>query len=477
MFVLAIHSDKQHLQAVLAPKGIVLRQVNELWEIVPPPADGIKDGWIEILPGSIDHRVRSSKHIKVQSEQRLQINEIEFRRNFTIDKTRLEIRRFDSFGKMNSIQSVESQLSPLRDETVECLFRWNRDVDEDMRLATTLMVETFGCVSSGIARWDSTNQNWQVIAAAYRNKHVQISFDTRPLNQLLSDPSPHEYLSDKERLVFTPWFDGRGKLLGAFLGNVQVKEYESFPANQLTSQLKQLASIISTRQEQRDLHAQWNNRRRLLVESHDQQQEVSEQMILKSNSAQREGTALVLKLPDIQPDLNKFEELEKIMCLAAQVVSERHGQVVCFQSGKLTAIWEARHQPEHLTFACNAALDIIGRAEQTEMVNSKISVGLACGALIQNSYLGRRSYTGRAIRMAQRLAELAGELSLSILLADSPNREQLKSFDHRPLCRAKLLPNEVAKTLLQIGYHGDRLRDAEFERTDSEIFAVPTAVA
>ncbi len=465
MFVLAIHSEKQHLQAMLAAKGVVVRLVNGQWELASPPADGLKGTWIELAPHAGSYRVRSSNDLNLNLQQ----DSSWFQQNESISFE--AVHSWFEIAKLPSVESTSlviescSELSmPIWDESIECLLQWSRTQEEDLDLVSKLIVDTLECESAGFARLDVTNRSWQVIAAAYSEKASGLTFDTRPLDALLSKPSSHVCLPESQEMIFVPFFNKQDKLLGAVLCQLGKGTIENQRQGEIASQLAQLASFISQRENQRNKQAAWRNRRRLVIESIEESCEHRQPFVANGKEREKHGTALVLWMP-LQK--NSHKHLEQLMKIATEVIDERQGRVVQYQSGILTAIWRADFEPEHAQLSCVAAMDFIGRSSS---IPHNVSLGMSSGRIKEQSFLGNDNYSGKAIRLAERSAQLASDLRMPLLVADSSEVCNLSLFEQRPVCRAHLLPNEVATTLLQIGYPGIQLKEIDWTTANCNSF-------
>lgn len=465
MFVLAIHSEKQHLQAMLAAKGVVVRLVNGYWELASPPAVGLKGTWIELVPHAGSYQIQSSSDLSLNPQQDSSLFQQNESISFEVVHTRFEIAKLPSVKPITqATESSSKQPLPIWDESIECLLQWSRTQEEDLNLVCKLIVDTLDCESAGFARLDLTNRNWQITAVAYSDEAFSLTFDTRPLDALLSNSATHIGLTESHRMIFVPWFNKQGKLLGAVICQLGKCAAENQQDGVIANQLAHLASCISQRENQRSRQAAWLSRRRLLVESFEESYGQRQVVTANGKERRKHGTALVLWMPWQQSDHGLLEQLLKI---ATEVIKERQGRVVKYQSGILTAIWRSDTEPEHAQLSCVAALDLIGRSSSIRL---NVSLGISSGRIKEQSFLGSENYSGKAIRLAEHSAQLASELQLPLLVADSPDRRDLALFEQRSACRAHLLSNEVATTLYQIGYPGDHLKELDCLVSSSKRF-------
>ena len=462
MYVLAIHSEKQHLQAVLAAKGTVVRLVNGNWELTSPPAVGLKGTWIELVPHAGAYRIESSHGLKLEQTDLLRPDRDQLI-VFQVGSTRFEITTMPTVESIVKVNNSENDsLMPHLEESIHCLLQWNQTLEEDLRFVTRMMVDTLACESAAIARFDATKQAWRVLDASCMDGQSGITFDTRPLDTLLGNPTAHVYSSKSLHTIYVPWINKQGKLLGAVMGRLRENATNKEDWGDIAKHFSHIANIVSKREHLRSKQTDCQNRRRLLVESLEDNPSQAITFSPKADEDQRHGTALVILM---QRHRSSHKQLEQVLAVASDVIAERQGRVVQYQSGVFRAIWKSDLEPEHAQLACAAALDLIGR---TSLIQADVSIGISSGKISEHSFLGYHDYSGKAIRLAEHSAHVASDLELSLLVADSPSKSELALFEQRPVCRAKLLPNEVAITLYQIGYPGDQWKEIDFKAYKSD---------
>ncbi len=489
MIEVAIHTKHQHLQAVLADRGVLLRCVGEKWQQVAPPSNGLAGPWIEFIPHVDGVRVRTSKDLIVRLPERVtEKSVLNLPLQFDLDQTKIEIVNAITVRNTNSslleslddYESVTTQNSPSEKtlsrwfEALSTLNHWKIDKTEFLQAATELVVEPLGFDAAYLVALDESHAqlNWQVVASHLPRPKLGVWLDTKPLDQLLVEPKVYfqptskdaQLACQKSAIAFAPWFRKDGSVLGAIIGVRHLHSQNSRNGiRPLEAKLLQLlADSINQEQARQEQLEHCDRRRKLLEQAFSPALATRiEQDPQVLNGCRRDVTVLFADLRDssslfqneasttigLSP-LQTYQVLSDVMDALTAAVIQHEGLIIDYYGDGLAAMWNAPFdQPNHIADACQAAIEMQLKLRPVSerwraLLNRPLllGVGIHTGSAqvgnIGSQWKLKYGARGSAVNIASRLEQATKQLETPIVVTGEIARRLPCEFQVDRLCRA-----------------------------------------
>lgn len=510
MFELAIHSKHQHLQAVLAARGVVLRLVGDKWQSIQPPSNGLAGPWIEFIPKSDGVLVRTSKDLTLRlPDQASEKSVLPLPLNFAINQSEFElvnakairasqsqIKALEANGDGNTENGLSEATLSRWFEALSTLNHWKVDSVEFLQAATELVVEPLGFDAAYLVALNETKEEpeWQVVASHLPCPELGVWFDTSPLNQLLEKPNVYyqpasenpgsenavEGVSESS-IAFAPRFRKDGSIMGAIVGvrHLHSKNARSGVRPLEAKLLHLLADSINQEQARAEQQEYCARRRKLLEQAFMPALATRiEQDPQVLDGCRREVSVLFADLRDSSglfqsenaanshsrlTPVQTYQVLSDVMDTLTAAVIHHEGLVIDYYGDGLAAMWNAPFdQPNHVVDACEAAIEM---QEKLHVVsqrwrnllgrNLSLGIGIHTGAAqvgnIGSQWKLKYGARGVAVNLASRLEQTTKQLGTAIVLSGEVARSLPQGFPIDRLCRALVAGIDEGIDLYRLG--------------------------
>ena len=490
MLEVALHTPTRHVQAVLAPEGMVLfRPPNGDWAIKAPSGKEPRAEWIELVSDGEGIRLKTSLNLVgltaggQPANWKSEIN-LALPLRFVAGDTRVEI--VDSKLQQSIRELVPlsvhgdaeagSMPSPAPGtltrwfEALTALNRWPADSQEFYRSAAELVIDPIGLDGAYVLTRSKNTQAWDFAAAILPRFEQCAWFDLRLLDCLNESittwfhPSSSTSQTADASYVVAPWTSATGEVSGAIVGKRSLHKNNSrvgmrpLEAHLVSLLAKTMGDIEARREQEAE-----SLRRRILLR-HTFTGELAERIekepsILKGSAREvsllfadlREASSLFHDVEESTgKPLSSFELLSEVLDALTEEVLSRAGVVIDYYGDGLAAMWNAPiDQPDHAQRACAAGLAMVDAITNISTrwferlgYSLEVGVGIHTGSAVVGD-IGSRwkikyGARGAAVNLASRVEQTTKTIGLPLLITETTQTGLGAEYASQRICRGQL---------------------------------------
>lgn len=501
MLALAIHTPTRHVQATLAPEGLVaFRPPGGDWALSAPPAKQLRAERFDLLGVGDGVRVHAECEIAGataagRAPDSLRQTCLPLPLRFVVGDTRVEVVDLDAALRkpaLEPLHAFEGAQQPEHAgpapatltrwfEALSTLNRWPASSQQFFRSAASLVVDPIGLDGVYLLKKNATSDSWDFLVAQLPRFEQGVWFDTTLLDCLEDprsawfQPSAAEKAMTTPAYVIAPWQGADGSIAGAVVGmRVLHSDNARRGVRHLEARLvRLLASTIGDIQLRREREEESLRRRVLLRQTFsadlaDQIEAAPETLHGSAREVSllfadlRSASTLDQESPCGVGPKRAFDLLSDVLeSLTAEVLS-RSGVVIDYYGDGLAAMWNAPFdQPDHAERACDAGLAML---EAIDRVSSRwqevlslplaVGVGVHTGSAVVGD-IGTRwklkyGARGATVNLAARIERASKSLGLPFVISQATRDRLSSSYCAQRLCRARLAGVPEATSLFSV---------------------------